>query len=64
MLENSYYIDEGDIVLSDLEGRRGLVDCQPSAEPLYLSQRAYLDLVPILTGEGVQRLLLEALLTL
>jgi hypothetical protein len=29
---------------------------------LWIAQRAYLDLVPILTGEGVHRLLLEALL--
>lgn len=64
LLEYCDYIDEGDIVLSDLERRRGLVDCQPSAEPLDLSQRAYLDLVPVLTGEGVHRLLLEALLAL
>jgi hypothetical protein len=37
---------------------------QPSAELLDLSQDAYLDLVPILTGKGVHRLLLEALLAL
>jgi hypothetical protein len=64
MLDNYDYIDEGDIVLSNLEGRRGLVDYQPSAEPLNPSQHAYLDLVPILTGEGIHRLLLEALLAL
>jgi hypothetical protein len=63
-LEGCDYLDEGDIVLSNLEGRRGLVDCQLSEKPLDLSQRAYLDLVPILTGEGVHRLLLEALLAL
>jgi hypothetical protein len=31
---------------------------------LWIAQRAYLDLVPILTGERVHRLLLEALLAL
>lgn len=34
------------------------------AEPQSWNQRAYLDLVPILTGEGIQSLLLETLLTL
>lgn len=34
------------------------------AEPRNRIHRAYLDLVPILTGEGIQSLLLETLLTL
>jgi hypothetical protein len=52
------------IVLSDLEGRWGLLYCQSLQKPFQFHQCAYLDLVPILAGEGILSLLLETLLTL
>jgi hypothetical protein len=50
-------------ILSDLERRRSLVHVR-DATPRKAFEKTNLDLVPILTGEGVLGLLLETLLAL